>query len=270
MSKIKFLISRRITQIGILVLYFGANAYGWSFLKGNLSSSLILNTIPLSDPYAILQMLSAGAVLGIDVFIGAIIILAFYGIIAGRGFCSWVCPVNMVTDLASFIRRNLGWDKMERKVWLKRSLRYWILALSLIVSLASGVAAFEMVSPIGMLTRGAIYGMGMGIAAITCIFLFDLLVLKNGWCGYICPLGGSYALIGKFSLFRVKHEKEKCTECMKCKLVCPEKQVLNIIGKKDGFITQGECINCGRCIEVCDDDALNFGFRLIGEKNDKK
>ncbi len=270
MNKFKFLILRRLVQISILVLYFGANAYGWNILKGNLSSSLILDTVPLSDPYALAQMLMAGGMVGIDVFIGAGIILGFYAIIGGRGFCAWVCPVNMVTDLASFIRAKLHWDKMERKVWLKRSLRYWILALSLIVSFVSGVAAFEMVSPIGILTRSVAFGVGMSLAAIASIFLFDLLVLKNGWCGYICPLGGSYALIGRFSLFRVLHEKEKCTECMKCKMICPEKEVLKIIGKQSGFISKGECINCGRCIEVCDDDALKFAFRLRGEKNVEK
>lgn len=270
MNKFKFMLLRRVVQVGLLVLYFGANAYGWKFLKGDLSSSLLLDTIPLSDPYAVLQMLSSGAILGADIFIGAGIIIAFYAIVGGRAFCSWVCPINLVTDLAALIRRVLGWDKIERKVWLKRSLRYWILGLSLLVSLASGVAAFEMVSPIGILTRGVVFGMGMSLAAVGCIFLFDLLVLKHGWCGYVCPLGGSYALIGKFSLIRVKHEKEKCTECMECKLICPEKQVLDIIGKKDGFITKGECINCGRCIEVCNDNALSFGFRSIGGSNDKK
>lgn len=268
--KIKFMLFRRVVQAGILLLYFGANAYGWKFLKGDLSSSLLFEYIPLSDPYAVLQMLSSGAVLGVDIFVGASIIIAFYAILGGRGFCSWVCPINLVTDLAAFIRRALGWDKIERKVWLKRSLRYWILGLSLVVSFASGVAAFEMVSPIGILTRGVVFGMGMGFAAVACIFLFDLLVLKHGWCGYVCPLGGSYSLIGRFSLIRVKHEKEKCTQCMDCKLICPEKQVLGIIGKEDGFITQGECVNCGRCIEVCNDDALGFSFRLTGGSNDKK
>lgn len=268
MSKFRFMILRRITQIGILFLYFGANAYGWNILKGNLSSSLLFDFVPLSDPYAVLQMLCAGAVLGSDIFLGAFIIIAFYGILGGRGFCSWVCPVNMITDLAAFIRRKLHWDKMERKVWLKRNLRYWVLALSLPVSFVGGVAAFEMLSPIGIFTRGIVFGMGMGYAMIMCIFLFDLLVLKNGWCGYICPLGGAYAQIGKFSLIRVRHEKEKCTECMECKLICPEKQVLNIVGKKDGYI-KGECINCGRCIEVCNDNALSFGIVSKGENDEK-
>ena len=50
-KKYRFLIARRITQISIMVLYVIANVYGINILMGNLSSSLVLKTIPLSDPY---------------------------------------------------------------------------------------------------------------------------------------------------------------------------------------------------------------------------
>lgn len=56
-KKYRFLISRRVTQISIMVLYVVANVYGINFLMGNLSSSLLMKTIPLSDPYAVMQML---------------------------------------------------------------------------------------------------------------------------------------------------------------------------------------------------------------------
>jgi len=48
---------------------------------------------------------------------------------------------------------------------------------------------------------------------------------------------------------------------MKCKDVCPEVQVLNMIGKRSEFVVKQECTNCGRCVDVCDDDALGFNIR---------
>jgi len=54
---------------------------------------------------------------------------------------------------------------------------------------------------------------------------------------------------------------------MKCKTVCPEHQVLHMIGKQSLSVTSGECTNCARCIEVCDDDALGFSIRKFAEKN---
>lgn len=266
-KKHRFLMLRRISQLTLLVLYFSANAYGLTVLTGTLSSSLLLDTVPLADPFAVMQMFAAGAVLSIDVLIGALIILLFYMAIGGRAFCSWVCPINMVTDLANWLRRVLYLDKTEKKVWLGRSVRYWIIGLTLILSVITNVAAFEIVSPISMLHRGIVFGIGMGAAAVLSIFLFDLFAVKNGWCGHICPLGGFYSLSSRWNIIRVKHNQPNCTLCMKCKEVCPEKQILSIIGKESGDVASGECTNCGRCIEVCDDDALSFGIRNYINKN---
>jgi len=269
MGNLKYLLARRVTQITILFLYFGANAYGWKMLVGNLSSSSLFGLIPLSDPYAILQMFAAGALISSNLLIGGGIIFLFYAVIGGRAFCSWVCPINIVTDAANYLRRALGFDKVSKKPPAKRNSRYWVLAISLVISAILGVAAFEFVSPISMIHRGLVFGMGLGWAAAVVIFLFDLLVLKDGWCGHICPLGGFYSLVGKFRLLKVKHDHEKCTACMECKLVCPEKQVLHMITKESIPVLSGECTNCGRCIDVCNDDALGF-FLKTDEKKAKE
>lgn len=268
MIKNKYLILRRLTQILIMTLYFGANAWGWNILMGNLSSSKLFSTIPLSDPYAILQMFVSGAIISADIFIGALIIVAFYLVIGGRAFCSWVCPVNIITDLSNYLRRKFGFNQIQKKQPASRNIRYWVIGLSLIISYFFGVAAFEFISPVSMVHRGIIFGLGFAWATILIIFLFDLFVLKNGWCGHICPLGGFYSIVGRFSLIRVNHQEEKCTLCMKCKEVCPENQVLFMVGKSSQQVLSGECTNCARCIEVCDDDALNFSLRdLINKKN---
>jgi ferredoxin-type protein NapH len=265
----RYLFLRRLTQIGLLVLYFGANTWGWNILMGNLSSSLFLNFVPMSDPYAALQMLAAGAVIAVDLLIGAVVVTLFYMIIGGRAFCSWVCPINMITDAANFLREKIGINRVQGiKQPASRKIRYWVLALSLIISAVMGVTAFEFVSPISMVHRGIVFGLGFGWAAMLIIFLFDLFVLKNGWCGHICPLGGFYSLLGKFSLIRVQHNEENCTLCMKCKNICPERQVLHMIGKESLPVLSGECTNCARCIEVCDDDALGFSIRNLA-KNKK-
>jgi len=265
MSKNKFLILRRITQISILFLYFAGNVWGLKILQGNLSTSVFLEVVPLSDPFAVLQILATGTLLTTNLIVGALIIVAFYGIFGGRAFCSWVCPVNLITDLANWLRRKLKFDQLDRPAKISRRLRFYILALTFIVSAFMGVAAFEFVSPISIFTRGVIFGFGMGFGLLLSIFLFDLFVLKNGWCGHICPLGGFYSIIGKKSLIRVHHIEENCTACMKCKVVCPEKQVLHMIAKESLPVLSGECTNCARCIEVCDDDALRFSLRNLAK-----
>ena len=266
----RFLILRRFTQFSILALYIAGNIYGWKLLQGNLSSSNILQTVPLSDPFATLQMFAAGAALTTDLLIGAAIITIFYMIIGGRVFCSWVCPVNIITDMANYLRRKFGFNAIQKKQPASRNLRYWIFGLSLVLSYILGVTAFEFISPISITHRAIIFGLGLGWAAMLVIFLFDLFILKNGWCGHLCPLGGYYSIIGQKSLIRVDHNHENCTACMKCKEVCPESHILFMIDKSSEQVLSGECTNCGRCVEVCDDDALNFSIRkLIKEKNNE-
>jgi len=266
-SHYRYLILRRFIQIGILFLYFGANAWGWWVLRGNLSSSIVINFAQVSDPYAVLQMLFAGAAISLDLVIGAVTIMAFYFLIGGRAFCSWVCPINIVTETASYLRRKFDFNRMQgSKIIISRNIRYWVLGLSLLVSAIMGVAAFEIVSPISMIHRGIIFGIGFGWTSAVMIFLFDLFVLKDGWCGHICPLGGFYSLLGRFSVIRVFHSEEQCTLCMKCKSVCPEPQVLHMIGKENQSVNDGACTNCARCVEVCDDEALGFSLRELAQK----
>jgi len=258
MNKYRYLILRRATQTGILFLFFTGNAFGWSILRGNLSAATFIDVVPLSDPFAVVQSFSAGASIAKDALAGALIIFLFYALIGGRVFCSWVCPVNMVTDLAGWSRKTLRLDS-ALKFWdIRRDVRYWIIALSIALSAMLGVAAFEWVSPIGAMHRGIIYGFGFGWMFVLLVFLFDLLAVKNGFCGHVCPLGGFYSLAGRFGILRIGYDKYKCTSCMKCLEICPERQVLDIVGRQSGAVLSGACINCGRCIEVCDDDALKF------------
>jgi ferredoxin-type protein NapH len=243
------------------------NYLGWSFLQGNLSSSFLLGIIPLNDPFAVLQMFSAGAILTTNIVVGALIIIFFYSLIGGRVFCSWVCPVNIITDSANYLRNKLGFNKITTKQTISRNSRYWVLILSLILSYVLGVTAFEFISPISITHRAIIFGLGLSWAAMLVVFLFDFFILRNGWCGHICPLGGFYSIIGKKSLIRVNHIQQNCTACMECKVVCPESQVLFMVNQESIQVLDGECTNCGRCIEVCNDDALRFSIRnLIKDK----
>ena len=273
MSKYKYLILRRLSQLTILFLYFAANAYGWKILEGNLSFSKLFDKIPLADPYAVLQMVFAGAVISTDLIIGTLIILVFYGLIGGRAYCSWVCPVNMITDLAAWVRRKTHHEKDNLINIMKfRKFRYAFLVMMLLASIFVGAAAYEFINPIGIFTRAVAFGVGFGVVWLGVIFIFDAFVLKNGWCGHVCPVGAMYSLIGSKSLIRVKHEKENCTNCGECLTICPENQVLApVIGKKSDFIHGIECTNCGRCIEVCNDNALKFSLRsfIKGENHEK-
>ncbi len=256
----RYLIARRLVQTAVMVLLIGGNLWGWTVLRGNLSSSIFLDTVSLADPFAVLQLLAAGGLLAMDVMLGAAITLVFYALLGGRVFCAWVCPMNPVTDLANRLGRRFGTGKGTGRV-VGRSARYFILATAVILSALMGVAAFEAISPIGLLQRGLVFGMGAGWLGVLAVFVFDLLIQRNGFCGHLCPLGAFYSLLGRTALVRVAHDHVKCTCCLDCLRVCPENEILALVGQASGSVLDGVCTNCGRCIEVCPDDALAFSNR---------
>lgn len=259
----KYLILRRIVQVAILTLFVLGNHYGLKVLQGNLSSSLIFGVIPLSDPLAILQLFLASFTLSSGALLGMLVVVGIYALIAPRAFCAWVCPVNIITDFARFFRLRLGYDHDSKVITLSRNSRYYLLAFVLIASLALQTPVFESVSFIGIIQRGIIFGGSLWLFVAFGVFAVDAFLGDRLICSKICPLGALYALIGRFAMIRIEHDSQNCTKCMKCRTICPETQVLKIIGKESGLITSSECISCGRCIEVCEDNALKFSIRNL-------
>ncbi|MDD2918850.1 quinol dehydrogenase ferredoxin subunit NapH [Rhodoferax sp.] len=261
----RFLILRRVSQLSILFLFLMGPWLGWWLVKGNLNYSLTLGILPLADPLVLLQSLLARHVPERNALLGALIITVFYLLVGGRAYCAWVCPVNLVTDAASALRRKLdirgGGD-------LPRATRYWILALILLLAASTGGIVWELVNPVSMLPRGLMFGMGAGWLMIGGIFLFDLFVMKNGWCGHLCPVGAFYSLLGRFSVVRVTaNQRAVCNDCLDCFTVCPEQQVIRLPlkGAKKGaspIILSGNCTNCGRCIDVCSKDVFTWTSRF--------
>jgi ferredoxin-type protein NapH len=259
----KWLLARRFTQLLILGLFLLGPWAGIWLVKGNLAYSLTLNTLPLTDPYVLLQSLVTGHVPEKLALIGVAIVLVFYLLVGGRVYCAWVCPMNPVTDLAGWLRGRLG---IKGSVHMARSTRYWMLAMTLVLAAATGSIAWELLNPVSMLHRGLIFGLGAAWAVVLAVFLFDLLVMSRGWCGHLCPVGAFYSLLGRWSVLRVSAAKrEACNDCMDCFDVCPEPQVIRpaLKGTTVGpVILAANCTNCGRCIDVCSKDVFNFGTRF--------
>lgn len=258
---------RRILQLSVLALFIGTARLGWTILgeplvSGDLSASLIAGIVPMSDPFAVLQKLFALHTPETTMIAGALIVLAIYLIAGGRVFCGWVCPMNMVTDLAAYAREKTGLRADILR--LDRRARYAVAAVSLIASSITGTAAFEWVSPQAFLWREAVWGVGLGsISVVLGVFAFDLAVLNRGWCGHLCPLGAFWSVTGKAGLIKPIFINERCTRCGDCLKLCPEPQVLNFKRAGQlGFIASGECTSCGRCAAVCPENAIVFAPRF--------
>jgi ferredoxin-type protein NapH len=175
--------------------------------------------------------------------------------------------VNIVTDAACWLRNRL---RLTGTVRISRSTRYWLLAVVLLTSAATGVTAWELVNPVSTLHRGIIFGMGAGWALIAGVFIFDVAVKRHGWCGHVCPMGAFYSLLAIVTPLRVSAaNRAACNDCMDCYRVCPEPQVIKpaLKGADKGnppLILAPACTNCGRCMDVCTQDVFRFTNRFAG------
>ncbi len=262
----RFLIARRISQLSILVLFLLGPLFGIWIIEGNLNSSLLVKTVPMSDPFLVLQTLFTGHIPALTAITGAIIIAASYFLLGGRVYCAWVCPLNLITDLAYWTRRKLK----LRNGWSPNSnLRFWILPLVLLVTLLSGTLVWEHVNPVSMTHRGIISGMGIAWVIGLMVFVFDLLIAPRGWCGHLCPTGAFYAIVGRFSPLKIStRDRAHCDECGDCYRICPEPQVIKpaLQGPKP-LIASSVCNNCGRCIDSCPKGVFHYSINTQNIKD---
>lgn len=266
-SSHRWLMLRRLSQLAFLALFLSGPLVGLWIFKGTLAASRFLDTIPLADPFILLQSLVTGTIAGSTALLGGALIAGFYLVSGGRAYCAWVCPVNIITDFAAWLRLRFN---LQEGLSLNRNNRYWMIGMVFLTTALTGSLVWELINPVTMLHRGLAFGFGLAWTIPLGIFCFDLFVSKRGWCGHLCPVGGFYSLLGRFSLIRVRADgRENCSNCLDCYAVCPEPQVISPALKSENgqgpVITGGNCTNCGRCIDICAERVFSFGSRFKTE-----
>ena len=260
----RYLLLRRASQLIFIGLFLLGPWFGIWWVKGNLAGSMTFDFLPLTDPFILAQSIVAGHWPAATALSGALIVTLFYALAGGRVYCSWVCPINPVTDAASWLHRKLdlpkGWQP-------KATTRYFLLIAALLVSAATGTIAWEIINPVTMLHRGLVFGMGFVWAMVIGLFVFDLVISRRGWCSHLCPVGATYGLIGSGALLRVSASgRARCDDCMDCFEVCPEMHVIApaLRGRETEtpIILYRDCTNCGRCIDVCSVNVFEFTHRF--------
>ncbi len=261
----RFFIARRLSQAIFLIVFLTGPLFALWIAKGNLASSRTLDVLPLTDPFVLLQSLLARHWPEATALTGAAIVLGLYLVLGGRSYCAWVCPINPVSDLAAALRRKLG---IKQTAKLRPEFRNYLVFGVLVLSFVSGAVAWELVNPITALHRALVFGLPFAATGALAIFVFDLFVAKDGWCGHLCPVGAFYGALGKAAVLRVSAaNRSACDDCMDCFAVCPEPHVISpaLRGEKTGaspVILSGDCTLCGACVDVCPRAVFRLAHRF--------
>ena len=282
-KRFKIAIARRVVQVvALLVFAVPVIVAGWGVFGGiagnaaaggdgmvvtpaplpffgTLSSSSIFGVAVL-DPFAMLEVIAASKTFSPSWLLAALPVLVVYGLIRGRAFCGWVCPVNLLCEGLDWLRARLHISVRERVV-PRHAKRYVALGV-LVLSALLGFPLFEALSPIGFVGKGIVLGSMAGGLTLLAILLIELFWGHRVWCRSLCPLGGFYEVLGTVGLVNVKIDHGACIGCNRCKQACLcDPEILDdAVSGADAVVRAGDCMVCGKCVDACPTDALSMGL----------
>ena len=209
-------------------------------------------------------------------------IILLYGLLLGRIICGFLCPFGLIQELLYKIKTpKLKKSKVTR---LLSYLKYVVLAYFVIIvpvfyvlysEYGNAVPGFcKYICPAGMI-EGAFLLLpfetnSSELSRLGPLFTWKFCLLMaiiigsififRFFCRFLCPLGALYGLFNHFSVFGIKLEKDKCTNCG----LCVDKCKVDI-----RHVNDHECINCGECVEVCPTHAISWkGSKIILPPNE--
>ncbi|MBF0329995.1 MAG: 4Fe-4S binding protein [Nitrospirae bacterium] len=195
--------------------------------------------------------------------------------IFGRFFCSWICPMGIINQIAGNIfnkLRAVDLIKMNAYRVLYR-FKYYVLALLLVLA-AFGTIQTGLLDPIPFITKAfavsvypavnywsggfylkqPVFQGGFLLAVIFIAVLFANRFINRFWCRSLCPLGALLGLLSFKPLLQIWRDTTKCNDCMKC--------VQNCHGACDphASLRTSECMVCMNCISDCPENAMHYGL----------
>jgi polyferredoxin len=260
--KSQFRVVRWLIQLGLLgffVTIFVRNHYGAAPDPGFFRFDPLLLVVGLAARTVIRIALPSLVVLGLT-------------LVLGRFFCGWVCPLGTTIDLFDTL--------LGRKPRPATSLKWgkYLILLFLVAAAALGASFAGFFDPLVILDRslvlvfypaathviglfGNVKPVSFTESAIALGSFLAIVVLgfvaPRFWCRNLCPLGGLFGLLAKFSLFKFAFKGE-CRECGACANACPT----GAIDERQQLVDSAECIDCLACRYRCRDRAVDIRLAL--------
>jgi uncharacterized protein with FMN-binding domain len=197
-------------------------------------------------------------------YLGSIILILgvfLVTIVWGRYFCGFICSFGAMQDLLNAVGKLIPFKvKIPEKAdkYLKL-LKYVVLAF-----VAIGVWGFSVTGDV-IWSPWTVFGIYSSLSAwssleyfltlggaFLLLIIIGSLFIERFFCKYLCPLGALFALVSRTRLNPIKRRSEKCGSCKLCTAKCS----MSIPLYKYDEVSSGECINCLKCTEVCQNDNI--------------
>ncbi|MBL6990913.1 MAG: 4Fe-4S dicluster domain-containing protein [Bacteriovoracaceae bacterium] len=222
------------------------------------------NIIKAHNATFVLQNISSIPTLNLPPYLWISAIIIFISAVIGRAYCSFLCPVGFIQDLARKIAMKI---KVGSKMPVngRLYLRYFILVLCLFLMVfkSSLFHYFDHFSNLGRTINLFIMPRLSFSSALGILFLLIIVVipiyLPRWFCNTLCPTGTLFYFLSKRKLITLKVGSD-CKTCNKCAPECPTNCI------QGGVIKQRLCIDCFECIQECNFQAVKIKARLPFQK----
>jgi polyferredoxin len=213
--------------------------------------------LPISGFMGLLDWFHQGALNDIHPAATVLVVIALaMGLLLRKAFCSWVCPVGLLSEaLSRFGRWSFGGNIRLWK-WLDvplRSLKYLLLFffLGAILSMSPGDLQAFIQSPYNRVAEVKMGLFFLELGRIGTIVLGTLLLasvfVQGAWCRYLCPYGALLGLASWISPARITRNADHCVSCGLCDKACMAR--LPVSGRKR--VLSPECTGCMDCVAAC-------------------
>ncbi len=188
---------------------------------------------------------------------------AVLAIIGNKLICGWACPFGALQELIYHLPILRKLKKRKLPFVVSNTIRgalfvVMLLLLFGIVGGRKGFVIYHLVNPFNL------FNLDIETVSVGATIVVSLVVsfgFYRPFCQFICPFGLLSWFLERLSVFRVKIDHSRCTDCGACVRACPLDAAK---GRVAGKVFPADCFSCARCLNVCPEDAIRYG--LVGKK----
>ena len=187
----------------------------------------------------------------------AFLFFIILAIVGNKIICGWACPFGALQELIYSIPILQKIKKRKLPFVFTNAIRVCLFIAMLfflfgIIGGRRGFVIYHYINPFNLFNFDF---ETFSILLIVTITLLSSLIAYRPFCQLICPFGLISWITERFSIFRVRIDKEKCTQCGACIKACPLEAAK---GRVNGKKMPADCFSCARCLNVCPVDAIHY------------
>lgn len=200
---------------------------------------------------------------------GSVIVFAFLfllGILLGRAWCAWFCPVAGLSEVGAMINDKAV--NVKKLAFIRYSIfGIWFAVMVTGFVLAGGIKGFDPLH----LTENIVsidepYKFINYYMVLIIFVVLTITIGKRGACHSICwmePFLTAGELVGRalhLPQLKIRSIPSACVNCEKCSKKCP--MSIDVSGEiKSGGVKSLTCIRCGECVDGCPKKVLCYSMK---------